>query len=209
MIALVALLVAQAASPAPAPLSSADIAARLAAAGVSAAELARLEEGELVAETNQETAGARGEGRGSVLVHRPEGELWRILTDHRRFPEFMPRIEKVQVLDETPGGERSQLWLDATVKHIDYALDYRYRPEAGVIVYSMAKDPPPHGVKEASGTWRLIPVDAGASTVVVYASKIDIGFWVPGFVAEYLSKRSIPNVLEAVKRRAEAGFGKK
>jgi hypothetical protein len=164
---------------------------------LDAQALARLRSGEAVVGTN--TEGSAGEARGWIIARCKPARLWVVLTDHARFPEFIPHLKAVEIVRQTGDTERLLQTVDAVVTTVHYGLDYRYDQAALRIEYQLAEDLP-HDIAAARGSWQLTAVPEG--TLIEYTSAVDAGRPVPGFIRRYLAERSLEDVLVAVRNRA-------
>lgn len=164
---------------------------------LDAQALARLRAGEAVVRTT--SGGSAGEARGFIIAPCKPARLWVVLTDHARFPEFIPHMKAVEIVRQTGDTERTLQTVDAVVTTVHYGLDYRFDQAALRIEYQLAADLP-HDIAAARGSWQLTPVPEG--TLIEYTSAVDAGRPVPGFIRRYLAERSVEDVLVAVRKRA-------
>ena len=165
---------------------------------LSAGQITELRRGRVIAEAKIE--GSAGSARAMVLSRCPREAIWGVLLDHEHFPEFMPHVESMQVLQRTGTTERALQAVNAVVSTVRYALDYRYDKEAYRIDYALATDLP-HDIAAARGWWRLQRAPGG--TLIEYETTVDAGRPVPDFIKRYLSERGAADALDAVRKRAE------
>ena len=165
---------------------------------------AKLRAGRVIAQAQEDGDGsdARGAVRGWAIGRCTPDATWAVLTDHAKFPEFIPRVEKMEISRRTPTGERAVQTIDASVSTLRYALDYQWDRATGRIEFHLVEDLP-HDLKAARGGWQIWPLDGGKATLLEYRSAIDTGRAIPGFVRSYLEDRAVKDTLEAVRKRAE------
>ncbi len=136
-----------------------------------------------------------------LVKARPEA-VFRAVTDFNHYPEFMPNIVKATPVRSTNSGDKKYsftlkvaLWdikytLLLKTSHMDdiYTLDWEY----------VEGD-----IKDTTGSWRIKPYenDNGRS-MIFYRVKTDPGRFVPDWVADRLSTQSIPDMIEAVRKRS-------
>ena len=165
--------------------------------------LAKLRAGIVFSESSDE-----GESAGSVLaraiIKSPPAAVFAVLTNHARFAEFMPRIEKVEVSRRTDSGERVLQTVDATISTVRYALDYQWSAAALRLEFALAPGVPAD-IKAAAGSWQLWELDGGKSALLEYRVRADIGRAVPGFIKDFLQSRGAKDAVEAIKKRTESG----
>ena len=166
---------------------------------LTAGQIADLRRGRVVAEATIE--GSAGSARALALTRCPREAVWAVLIDHEHFPEFMPHLESVQVLQRTATTERAVQAVNAVVSTVRYALDYKFDKPGFRIDYALAADLP-HAIAAARGSWRLERAPGG--TLIEYETTVDAGRPVPDFIKRYLSERAVTKALEAVRKRAEA-----
>jgi ribosome-associated toxin RatA of RatAB toxin-antitoxin module len=166
-----------------------------------AAARATLLEGEALAELVEDEGGHSGAVRGWILCRCAKEAVWKVITHHVHFPEFLPRVKEVQISRRTNFGERAAQLVDATVTELRYTLDYVWDPATGRVDFHMVDDEP-HDVVSVRGHWQLWPFEGGA-TLIEYQTALDAGRTVPGFIRSYLARRAALDTLEAVVRRSE------
>ncbi len=166
---------------------------------LTAGQIADLRRGRVVVEGKIE--GSAGSAHALALIRCPRDAIWAILIDHERFPEFMPHLESVQVLQRTANTERALQAVNAIVTTVRYALDYRFDKEGYRIDYALAVDLP-HDIAAARGSWVLWRAPGG--TLIEYETVADAGKPVPDFIKRYLSERGAADALDAIHKRAES-----
>jgi ribosome-associated toxin RatA of RatAB toxin-antitoxin module len=167
---------------------------------LSADTLARLRDGRVVVESEDD--GTAGSAHAWALARCGPEAIWAVITDHPHFPEFVPHLKKMEILQHTEIAERSLQTVDAVVATVRYALDYRFDKEHLRIDYQLAPDLP-HDIAAARGAWQLWPTEEG--TIIEYSSAVDAGRAVPGFIRSYLARSAASDLLEAVRSRARPG----
>lgn len=173
--------------------------------GLTEPELAAALRGEVPtrSETQSTDSGqAKGQGIGAVVIDRPLAEVWAVVSHFEDKAEYMPRLEKVEVLEKSPRRLRARMTVDASVKFARYTAVFVLDPDQHTIVFSLDKTAPDNTIKDTSGGYSLFEVSA-EKTLVVYRSSVDTGLKIPRFIADYMSRRSIPNLLRAIKKRVE------
>ena len=176
------------------------IALLLAAAALpsfDAKALSQLRAGETISQAQLD--GTAGTARAWTLARCAPEKVFAVLTDHAKFPEFMPHLESVQILRRSEHGERALQVVNAVVSKARYALDYAWDAAALRVDYALAEDVP-HDIRAARGHWQLWPFEGG--TLIEYETQADLGRPVPGFVRRYLAGRGAKNAVEAVRDRA-------
>lgn len=176
--------------------------------GVTAGDWAQLERGDVAARTEM-TRNAAGEdtGRGVALaiVEAPATRVMDTVWAYERHPEFMPRVERMDVLagEDAPIHKRVAVTLGVLWKRVRYTLDVRRDAERNEIRWALDKAAA-HDIVDTTGVWRFVPLGA-ARTLVAYEVRIDTGIAVPRALQEFFTQRDLPGLLAAVKKRIESG----
>lgn len=138
-------------------------------------------------------------------------EALAIITDYRRYAEFMPRVERVVVTDESVSVSLVEQYLKLPLgMHRRYRLRYSLlRGEAGFriewVKVAWPEVPLSQTVAETSGYWQVARF-AGGQLLALYHVYTDPGRVPLGMkgLALSLSKHEIPDVIEKVRRRLGA-----
>ena len=173
---------------------------------LSAAELASAQRGAIPVRTetfNQPSGKAAGRGMGAVVVDRPLPEVWAVLTRFEDKAEYMPRLKSVTVLERQPGRLRVRMVVDASVTTARYTMIYQLDEPAHRLSWKLDHSVPDNTIAEADGEYRVYELAPGR-TLVTYNSQVDTGRALPRFIQNYIARRSIPDLLRAVKKRVES-----
>ena len=133
----------------------------------------------------------------SITVNVAPEQLFDIIADYEKYPEFLPEVKKVKV-ESAQGG----------VKDVTYTIDIK----AKLISYTLRHTPkPPHELswtmvrgemmKGNDGAWVLKPVAGG--TEATYKIDLRLGALVPSMVERKLAEQSLPGLLQNFKKRIE------
>jgi hypothetical protein len=147
---------------------------------------------------------AAGRGWGAIVIERPIAEVWATMARYRDRAEYVPRLKKVQVLEETPGKARIKQEIDASVTTARYTAWYTLDEQARTISWTLDKSASDNTVSEVDGDYRMAELAPGR-TLLVYRAYVDSGLHVPQAIQSYMQKRSIPDLMKALKKRIESG----
>jgi len=166
----------------------------------SETEWVALEDGEVLRDDSaaRSEADLAGGARAESLIARSPAQVWSVLTDFERWPDFMPLVEKTQVARR----EGPRLWvaqqfsiLFVSMGHTTiYDLDTR----DGRLSWHL-DDALPHDIASSQGSWQLLAVDGGHETLVRYAAEMRAGRGVPDFVESWLRERSLEKLLTSLR----------
>lgn len=104
----------------------------------------------------------------SVLLWYSPAEMYRLVTDVREYPKFLPWCQRAEVIEETPTSMTGRLHLSyAGVKHA-FTTRNVHDPDRSVTIELV--DGP---FSVLHGTWRFIPLPAPAGAPEQKACKIE------------------------------------
>jgi hypothetical protein len=183
------------------------VALSVAALGLTSAELDQAIAGRAPTRTEaftNERGQSAGRGWGAIVIERPIGDVWATLSRCEDRAEYVPRLKSVTVLAREPQRLRVRQEIDATVTTARYVAWFRLDEATHTMSWTLDKSAAENTVKEAEGDYRLAELTP-TRTVLVYRAYVDTGLHVPMAIQSYLQKRSIPDLLRAIKRRVESG----
>jgi len=198
-LAFTAALVLSAAPPAVPP-----IAAKL---GLDADAWQTLQKGEVVAKTvvKKNAAGKDvGNGRAWVIIKATPDACYATLSKYEETPKYMPRVEKVTIADKTPTFMRVTQAIKVVFSTYRYTMDFTFDPKAKAMTWVLDKKAK-NDIADTSGKWSFLPLPGGTTTLLDYTVAVDTGAALPSFLSNYLTKRDLPGVLDAFRKRVESG----
>lgn len=193
-------------------LAGAALAASAPACASEPVDAARLSEAKVtLAETS--SAGMPGKSfTAGTIIAAPVAALCALLQDYDAYPAYMPNTESVKVSEKGAGYAVIDVTLGlpmGKIKKYRLRMEPRSGPDACRITWKMLPWP---GLKQeetivdTKGYWQLAPSSTPGKTVVRYVVYTDAGP-IPfglGWIVDSLSKDSIPQTLEALRKRAGA-----
>jgi ribosome-associated toxin RatA of RatAB toxin-antitoxin module len=173
--------------------------------GLTTGELARVEKGSVVVKTDTyPTAdGARGARvKAYCVINTLPDVAWAVLLNYDQFDEFMPRLQKIEVLEKTEGTMKVTETVRIPLGVITYTIDLSFTPEQRTVTWALDKSRK-HDLAETFGGWELLPYSQG-KTMLRYTTTLDSGFFIPKFLDELLLRNNLSDALLSLKRRAES-----
>ena len=158
------------------------------------------------------------EVRATALIDAPAEAVWRVIRDYPNYQKTMPYTEESRVLSSEQEGKVTVFYCLVNAPMVD-KRDFiiRILDESdwkGGEGYMKATWTSAHGaapekdgiirVKLDTGSWLLEPREGGKKTFVTYSLLTDPGGSLPGWVADTANKKSVPDVLRAVRKYATA-----
>jgi ribosome-associated toxin RatA of RatAB toxin-antitoxin module len=135
----------------------------------------------------------------SIVVNAPPEKVYDIVIAYDRYPEWLPEVKKIQTSDRKGNEVKVHYEVDFKIKTIRYTiLAKEERPKK--MSWSFIEG---EVMKDNKGSWVLEPEGEGR-TKVTYSVEVAVGPLVPKSILNTLVDQSLPKMLEAVKRRAEA-----
>lgn len=141
---------------------------------------------------------ASGATRAASLIRRPPANVWTVLTDFERWPEFMPLIDGTRV------GRRAgaKLWVEQRysimLMPFGHTTIYDLDPRDGRLTWKL-DEAAPHDIAGSRGSWALLSIGDGNETLVRYDARISAGRAVPEFVERMLQDRSLEQMLAGLR----------
>lgn len=144
--------------------------------------------------------------KSSVEINGPLERVYALAKDIEAFPEFMPDLKSVKIVERSEDGSRIVSEWVGIVK--EFKLNVKWTEEdiwdeaAGTCTFSLVKG----DYSKYSGVWKF--TDLGGTTR--FDSEIDVEYEVPligalikGLIAK-LMKQNVESMLAAVKAKAES-----
>ena len=182
-------------------------------AAVHAAEpldMARLSESKVTLVDVSKPGGPGKSFVAATLIAAPVDTLCTLLQDYESYPGFMPNTTATRVSNKGAGFSVIDVTLGLPMGKVKkYRLRMEPAASAGACKITWKLLPWP-GLKQeetivdTTGYWELAPAAMAGKTVVKYVVNTDAGP-IPfglGWIVDSLSKDSIPQTLEALRKRA-------
>lgn len=192
--------------PPPASASSSDFC-------MPSTELAQELPGDTVKVSLREVEGsAAKEGCALGVIEAPAAQVFAVLSDAGRFPEFMPHVQ-VSEVETTADGEilnHQVLDLPFPISNRHYTIRLqRYppppqHPDRWEITWTYV--PGSGNVNENRGGWSLLAL-AADRTLAAYRVHTDPAGFIPKWALTRVTRKTLPNVIEAVRRRVGELYG--
>ncbi len=153
--------------------------------------------------TNEQGKSA-GRGTGAIVIERSIKDVWTTLSAFEKRVEYMPRIKSLVVLEHSATRARIRQEIDASVTTARYTAWYELDEPNHTIRWTLDKSAPGNTVVNVEGDYRAFELGP-TRTLLVYRASVDSGLRVPRFVQNYMTTKSIPDLLHALKQRVESG----
>lgn len=177
---------------------------------LSKQEIKKIEQGYVV------TRAVTGEGYAQqldafLLFEAPPEQVFSVITDYARLPEFVPYLDRVEVLEASAEGASMNYFLKlpfGVQKRYRLKLDYDHQLPDLQMSWDLLPWPelkPDETIQATSGYWLLKPLKNPEQTLLAYHTVTnpgDVPFGL-GWIVDYLTNTSVIELLENIKERAE------
>jgi ribosome-associated toxin RatA of RatAB toxin-antitoxin module len=134
----------------------------------------------------------------SIIINAPMEKVFDIIIQYEKYGEFLSEVKEVRTSNRQ-GNEVSVHYKVDVVKTIKYTIRVKEeRPTRMSWTFVEGEF-----MKDNKGHWLLEPAGEG-KTKATYTVEMALGALVPKAVVNALVETSLPKMLEAFKRRAEA-----
>jgi uncharacterized protein YndB with AHSA1/START domain len=171
---------------------------------LSAQDLARLDQREVLLVPAAERDHADGTFRAAIEIDAPAERVFRTMTDCAEALKFVPHLIHCTVLETA---------LDGSWQTIEHEVGYGWYLPYASYVFRAAYEPFERvrfsGVRgdfrENEGVWELAPRRDGAATVVTYRAQVVAPrFFVPRWMVLASLKHDLPALMQGLRTRCEA-----
>lgn len=156
-----------------------------------------LKKGKIITE-EEIVEGRSGGVKATFWVNAKPEVVFRELSDGGKFSEFMPDID--QSIVKNSGGDFQDVYykLHFWFADVEYVLHRVINKNEMKITWNMLDGK----FKRIDGFWEIR--DGSDGSIVTYYTDVEPGLFVPKSISKYLTKKSLPDLVDAVKKRAES-----
>lgn len=173
--------------------------------GLTAGELTRMEKGGVVVKTATYLTGDGTRGakvKAYCIINKPPDVAWAVMLDYPKFGEFMPRLEKIEVLERTKSTMKATETVRVPLGVISYTIDLIFKPEQRTVSWTLDKSRK-HDIAETFGAWEFHSYSQG-KTILRYTTTLVSGFFIPKFLEDFMLRNDLSDTLLNLKRRTES-----
>lgn len=133
----------------------------------------------------------------TIDIAVPPAAFFAVVSDVARYPEFIPQMEHVRVL-QTDGDTVDAEFTLHLITRIRYSLRLVADAPTSLSWTTLGGD-----LRANTGSWTLEALPDG-TTRAHYKVAVEVGMFVPGAIVTRLVGRDLPETLRAFKARAES-----
>jgi ribosome-associated toxin RatA of RatAB toxin-antitoxin module len=174
----------------------------------TAADWQALMQGKVVTTTVADTragGGTQSTNEASAVIPYPPAEVWSVVTDFESRPRFVPGNKEAHIIRR----EGNRLWIAEHLRilliNVRFVVISTLDPEQGIVTWVIDRNAA-HDIADTTGAWTVVPLEGGQATLVRYRTWIDSGRSVPRFVEDFLTKRSLPKIVEGIRAEVHRRF---
>jgi hypothetical protein len=171
--------------------------------GLTELEIADALKGEVPTRTEAFTSPkgkSSGRGVGAIVVDAAIADVWAVVSHYDDKADYMPRVDKVEILARTPSLMKIRMTVDATVTTARYTAFFQIDESQHRIHWVLDASARDNTIAGCDGEYLLFPL-APNRTLLVYRTWVDSGLAVPRFIQDHMAKKSIPELLHALQKR--------
>lgn len=129
-------------------------------------------------------------------------EFKEVILDLESYPEFLPEVKKVEVLDRSEISIKATFWVAVDVGgvHVDSQYTVEYEIGDKEISWTLHSSP---DLSENRGSWRLEEGDDEDETIARYEAEIITSLPIPEPVQLLFAEKELPKLMELFRDRAE------
>lgn len=156
-----------------------------------------LKKGKIITE-EEIIEGRSGGVKATFWVNAKPEVVFRELSDGGKFSEFMPDIDVSIVKNSGENFQDVYYRLHFWFADVEYVLHRVIKKEERKITWNMLRGK----FKRIDGFWEI--KDGIDGSIVTYYTDVEPGLSVPKSISKYLTKKSLPDLVDAVRKRAES-----
>ncbi|HYD48973.1 MAG TPA: SRPBCC family protein [Terriglobales bacterium] len=160
-----------------------------------------LEDGEILSAEHTAAGDDRKKHReteATGIIPWPPELVWQVLVDFESRPKFMAGSTKSDIIGIDGNDVRVAQKVKVLWEEIRFTVINTVDPQTGTMDWKIDRSQP-HDIAETTGRWQIVPIDDGKHTLLMYRSYTDTGRPVPAILEDYLIKRSLPKIVDAVR----------
>ncbi len=134
----------------------------------------------------------------TLQMNAAPAKVMAVISDFERYPEFLPEIRGVSVLDSEDGVSTVRFDLQMLMK-VSYTLELTQTGDSA-LTWELGES---KLMKTNSGSWRLHENDDG-TTDVTYSIELELAGKLPASVNQRMAGQALPETLARFKKRVES-----
>jgi ribosome-associated toxin RatA of RatAB toxin-antitoxin module len=131
-----------------------------------------------------------------ILISRPPAKVWTVVIDPEKLMQEEPKVRKAKVISRSPGKQNVafSVVMAPLLPAFNYVLVQELSPPNLLRFHRLSGS-----FRDIQGSWRLLPAENGAKTILSYTLKLDPGPFIPKSMLLTAVKSDLPNMMRLVK----------
>jgi carbon monoxide dehydrogenase subunit G len=163
----------------------------------------RLEKGEAYAEVSTSRLTVSGQVRGAIDISAPPQIVWSLIRDCQKAKRMMPSVESCEVTNQDPKGHwdirEHKVKISGLLPYFTTRFRSTYEAQ-GRIRFDCVGG----ALRACRGEWRLVPLDDGSRTRVVYVNLAQGPSLAPVGLFSAFLEHQLPLALTGLRRQSES-----
>jgi len=175
---------------------------------LSADEMKRLRNGEIIVKNKMDEDNETGYGVAYGIMRGSVDDFWSVIFDYDNYLDIYPRLEKVNLLKKVGNDYYVEFFMDATLTTLQYTTIGTISADRMKMTWTLDESRPHKFQKKNVGHWQLEILEPGV-ILAEYRVELELSLGVFSSVASKvvraLSKDDLPDVVESTRKRMESG----
>ena len=141
----------------------------------------------------------------SAIIPYPPAQVWSVVTDFESRPQYVPGAKEAHIVRR----EGNRLWIDEHLRilliNVRFTVISTVDPEQGSVTWVLDHSAK-NDIADTTGSWTVVPMKDGKETLVRYRTWVDSGRSVPRLAEEFLTRRSLPKIVEGLRSEVQRRF---
>jgi hypothetical protein len=163
--------------------------------GLSAQDIERMKKGEIVIVKDIGFADADASGmiQAAMILNAPIDKIFALQAQDWRQAEYVPYLDEMFPVQKFPDGTLSEEHIKILFVTINIRVRWYHHPDK--YSFNWTLDPSfKNDLKRLDGFWKFYYMD-DAHTLARYGTVTQVGFGVPKFAQDFLTRRDLPTAL--------------
>lgn len=168
--------------------------------GLTDGQIRRLNAGEIVILDKDQSTGKEAQRfiQAAIIFDQPVDTVWKLFRQTERQAQYLPHLYKAVKVEDQGISDKVDFLLKFSLIKIDYRVQHNFDPANYYFYWSL--DPGhKNDLKRLEGYWKLFKID-DSRTLARYGTIVNTSGLIPKSIQEYLTRKDLPQSLEAVKK---------
>jgi ribosome-associated toxin RatA of RatAB toxin-antitoxin module len=168
----------------------------------SSSEIIGLMKGEPVVTLSQLSDGVTGVS-GKIYIAAPPKKVWEVITDYNHHKNFIPNVIDSGLISDN--GTEQVMFQTGKSRILIFSMKVYVKLKiSGEYLKHLDFQQISGDFKVYKGGWILEDYAQGRGTLLFYKSEVKPDFFAPSFIVRHVQKHDFPQVLSAIKVKAES-----